>query len=59
MKLSQSVGQRLFPKLTASAPTQSSSVGSQEMMETGTSQPLNGFSVCIVGKLERTKVCSY
>ena len=55
MKLNQSVGQRLFPKLTASAPTQSP-VGSQEMMETGTSQPLNGFSVCIVGKLEKTKV---
>ncbi|KAI6661255.1 Poly polymerase 1 [Oopsacas minuta] len=55
MKLSYSVGQRIFPKLTASAPSASSSLGSQEAMETETSQPLNGFSVCIVGKLERTK----
>ena len=56
LKLSQCVEQRLFPKLTVSAPSLSSSLGSQEMTEPGTSQPLNGFSVCLVGKLERPKV---
>ena len=56
LKLSRSVEQRLFPKLTASAPSLSSSLGSQEMTEPETSQPLNGFSVCLVGKLDRPKV---
>ena len=60
LKLSK-VEHRLFPKLTAVAPSQSlsSSFTSQESMDLTNSLPLSGFSVCIVGKLERKKVSSY